>query len=168
MKLTRRDTLALLGGSATAAALGAPLFAESHSEGPVTHVVEMLNADPENKRERQVFVPNVVRAQPGDTIMFVATDRGHNAETNDKMIPDGGTEFAGKINEEFEIVMEVEGAYGYECKPHASAGMVGLNLVGDVSGNYEDLKKVRQRGKAKKRYEEIFAKADEILAAETA
>ena len=63
--------------------------------------------------------------------------------------------------------MEVEGAYGYKCQPHASAGMVGLILVGDVSGNYEDLKGERFRGKAKQRMEAYFEMADEMLAAES-
>ena len=167
-KLTRREHLALLGSTAAAAALGAPLFAESHSEGPVVHEVQMLNADPENKRERQVFVPDIVRAMPGDTIRFIAADRGHNAEVNKKMMPEGGTEWAGRINSDVEVTIDVDGAYGYVCKPHASAGMVGLILVGDVSGNYEDLKGLRQRGKAAKRWESIFERADALLAEETA
>jgi len=169
MKITRRESLVMMGGAAAAATgLGAPLHAESHSEGPVVHEVQMLNVHPENKRERQVFVPDLIRAQPGDTIRFLATDRGHNSEVNDKMMPNGGTEWAGKINQEVEVTINVEGAYGFECKPHASAGMVGLILVGDVSGNYYDLKKARQRGKAKQRFESLFERADALLAEETA
>jgi hypothetical protein len=45
-------------------------------------------------------------------------------------------------------------------------GMVGLILVGDVSGNYDAVKAVRQRGKAKAVYDDIFARADALLAAE--
>ena len=167
MKVTRREGLALLGGTAAATVLGAPLFADNAAEGPVVHEVQMLNAHPDNKRERQVFVPDIVRAKPGDTIKFVAADRGHNSQVNEDMMPEGGTMWEGKINDEVEVTIDVEGAYGYYCKPHNSAGMVGLILVGDVSGNYEDLKSARQRGKAKKRYEDIFARADALLAEET-
>ncbi len=44
--------------------------------------------------------------------------------------------------------------------------MVGLILVGDVSANYDAVKEVRQKGKAKKVYADIFARADALLAAE--
>lgn len=170
-KLTRREHLALLGGTAAAAVLGTPLLASGDSaaaEGPVVHEVQMLNVHPDNNRERQVFYPDLVRAQPGDTIRFIATDRGHNAEVDTDMMPEGGTEWAGRINQDVEVTIDVEGAYGYVCKPHASAGMVGLILVGDVSGNFEDLKGQRMRGKAKQRFEDIFARADALLAEEAA
>ena len=162
-KFTRREHLGLMAGAAVAATLPVAARADGHA---TTHIVEMLNSDPDNSRERNVFKPAVVRAMPGDTIKFVNADRGHNAQVDDKMMPDGGTEFKGRINEEVEVVMEVEGAYGYYCQPHRATGMVGLILVGDVSGNYEDVKGVRQRGKAKERYEAIFEEADAILAAE--
>ncbi|MEM1301286.1 MAG: plastocyanin/azurin family copper-binding protein [Pseudomonadota bacterium] len=168
MKLTRREHLKLLGGAAAAAAVPAVLMAESHAdaEGPVTHEVLMLNQDPDNPRERQVFSPPVLRAKVGDTIKFISEDRGHNAQTDDKWIPEGGTEWKGRINDDVEVVVEVEGAYGYLCQPHASAGMVGLVLVGDVSGNYEDLKGQRFRGRAKQRMETYFEMADAMLAEE--
>ncbi|MEO0485403.1 MAG: pseudoazurin [Pseudomonadota bacterium] len=168
MKLTRREQLALMGGALTATAVPALVSAESHAEGPMTHEVQMLNQDPESSRERQVFYPAVVRAMPGDTIKFVATDRGHNAQSNDKWMPDGGTEWKGTINEEVEVTIDVEGAYMYECQPHSSAGMIGLILVGDVSANYEDLKKERFRGKARQRAQAYFELADKMLADESA
>lgn len=125
-----------------------------------------MNAHPEDKKERMVFVPDIVRAQPGDTIKFVAVDKGHNSEGNDDMLPEGAEGWKSKISQDFEVTVEGDGAYGYHCTPHRSVGMVGLILVGDVSGNYEAIKGVRQRGKAKQRYEDIFARADEMLAGE--
>ncbi|MEO0357371.1 MAG: plastocyanin/azurin family copper-binding protein [Pseudomonadota bacterium] len=168
MKVTRRDTLALIGGAAGAAALPAGLsMAASHAaDEPMTHEVQMLNRHPDNARERQVFYPDIVRANVGDTIKFVSVDRGHNSEFEPDWSPEGGTEWEGDINGDVEVVVEVEGAYGYKCTPHASAGMVGLLLVGDVTGNYEDLKDERFRGKAKKRFEDIFERADAMLAEE--
>ncbi|MEM9854634.1 MAG: plastocyanin/azurin family copper-binding protein [Pseudomonadota bacterium] len=176
MKLTRREQLALMGGALTAAAVPAILSAEETAEtdgemmaeGPVTHEVQMLNADPENARERQIYLPAVVRAMPGDTIKFISVDRGHNAQSNEDWSPAGGTEWKSKINDDFEVTIDVEGAYMYECQPHASAGMIGLILVGDVSGNYEDLKGERFRGKARQRAEQYFEIADEMLATEEA
>lgn len=163
MKITRREHLGLLAGAAAAAVLPGAARADGHA---VVHEVMMMNRHPENGRERNVFVPDIVRANVGDTIKFIATDRGHNSQADEDMAPEGGTTWRGRINEEVEVVVEAEGAYGYYCQPHRTTGMVGLILVGDVSGNYEAAKAARQRGKARQRYEDIFARADEMLAAE--
>ncbi|MEO0664932.1 MAG: pseudoazurin [Pseudomonadota bacterium] len=162
MKLTRREHLALMGGALAATAVPSIVSADGHT----THEVQMLNQHPDNPRVRQVYLPAVVRAQPGDTIKFISVDPGHNAQSNDDWMPEGGTEWKSKINDDFEVTIDVEGAYMYECQPHASAGMIGLILVGDVSGNYEDLKGERFRGQARRRAEEYFEMADEMLAAE--
>ena len=161
MKITRRTGLKLMGASALAAS---PLKALADGHATV-HEVQMLNKHPD-ENERMVFYPDIVRAQPGDTIKFVAADRGHNSQVNDDMMPEGGEEWRGKINDDVEVTLDTEGAYGYYCTPHQSVGMVGLILVGDVSGNYDAVKEVRQRGKAKQRYEDIFARADAMLAEE--
>lgn len=167
MKQTRRENLVFLGGAAAATLTPLSTLAESHSEEPVTHEIQMLNKHPEDKKQRQVFYPDIVRAKVGDTLKFVSVDKGHNSESNKKGIPEGAEIWKGKISNDVEYVVEVEGAYLYNCKPHRTAGMVGLILVGDVSGNYEDVKGARFRGKEKNRYEDIFARADEMLANET-
>lgn len=163
MAQTRRETLKTLGALAAATALPASV---ARAEGTVREV-QMLNADPDDRKARQVFVPDIVRAQPGDTIRFISADRGHNAKSHDDMIPEGGQEWDGKIGDDVEVTITTEGAYGYYCTPHQTTGMVGLILVGDVSGNYEAIKEVRQRGRAKQRFEDIFARADAMLAEET-
>ena len=160
MKLTRRQNLALLGATAISATL--PVAARAAA----VHEVKMMNAHPDNKKERMVFVPDIVRAQPGDTIKFIAVDKGHNSEGNADMLPAGAEGWKSKIGSDFEMTVDAHGAYGYHCVPHRTVGMVGLILVGDVSGNYEAIKGAKQRGKAKARYEDIFARADEMLAAE--
>ncbi|MEM8577002.1 MAG: pseudoazurin [Pseudomonadota bacterium] len=161
MKQTRRAHLAMLGGTAAAAMLPAAVKADGHA---TTHEVQMLNADPENRRERNVFNPPVIKVNVGDTVKFVNADRGHNAQVDEDMLPDGGTEFRGRINEEIEVTFEADGTYGYYCQPHRALGMVGLVLVGDASVNFEDAKSARQRGKAAARYEEYFAMAEEMMA----
>ena len=163
MKQTRREHLALLSGVAAAAMVPTSLSAESHSE-PKTVTVEMLNVDPDDKKQRQVFKPAVVHVNVGDTIKFVSTDRGHNAQVDEKMMPEGGDMWEGKINEDVEVTVTTEGAYGYYCKPHRSVGMVGLVLVGDAAASLDALKEVRQRGKAKQRYADYFEQAATILA----
>jgi len=171
MKISRRDHLRLLGGTALTAALGGTAIAqgvgtEDDDATPTVHEVQMLNQHPDNPRERQVFYPDIVRARPGDTIRFISADRGHNSQVNEDIMPEGGEMWEGGINDDVEVTLTTEGTYCYYCKPHQTAGMVGLILVGDPSVNYEEAKDSRFRGLAKRRYEDIFARADALLAEE--
>lgn len=125
-------------------------FAGSANAGE--HVVKMLN---KGERGVMVFEPDMIRAQPGDTVRFVATDKGHNAEAIKGMIPDGADRFKGKINEEIVITLGAEGVYGVKCAPHYGMGMVLLIAVGEPV-NLEEAKAVKQPGKAKKVFAELF------------
>ncbi|WP_299651653.1 pseudoazurin [uncultured Tateyamaria sp.] len=109
---------------ALTALMGSAAFAE-------TFEVQMLNKGSDG--ERMVFEPAFVQAAPGDTIKFIATDKGHNAEVGKDMLPDGADAFKGKINEEIEVTLDVEGVYGVICKPHYAMGMVMTIAVGDVT-----------------------------------
>ena len=158
MKLTRRTTMTLLGATAATAMLPGG----ARATGTV-HEVQMLNKHPDSN-DRMVFHPDIVEAQPGDTIRFVSVDRAHNAVTYDDMLPEGAEGWKTRINKDAEVVVEAEGAYGYYCQPHKTLGMVGLILVGDASVNYESLKEANLRApNEKKRWEDIFARADEIV-----
>ncbi|MEM9247735.1 MAG: pseudoazurin [Pseudomonadota bacterium] len=123
-----------------------------------SHDIEMLNVHPENKRLRQVFFPRIHTVMPGDTVNFLATDRGHNSATVEGMIPDGASGWDGKINEEVSATLETPGFYGYQCTPHSSVGMVGLIIVsGDgMMDNLEAAQGVRHRGKARAIWDEIW------------
>ncbi len=133
---------------ALAALMGTSAFAE-------TFEVQMLNKSSDG--DRMVFEPDFIQAAPGDTIKFIATDRGHNAETNKGMIPEGAEAFSGKINEEFEITLDTEGVYGVICKPHYAMGMVMTIAVGDVAVP-DDFLEGRVPPKAKERFEEQLNK----------
>ncbi len=137
----------LAAGLAIAALMGSAAFAE-------TIEVQMLNQGSDG--ERMVFEPAFVQAAPGDTIRFVATDRGHNAEINDGMLPEGAEAFEGRINEEIEITLDVEGVYGVICKPHFAMGMVMTIAVGDVDAP-EDFLAGRIPRKAQERFEAQLA-----------
>lgn len=127
---------------------------------PTTHVVQMLNTDPDNKRDRMVFKPAVVFANPGDTIVFEPTDKGHNSETMDDMLPEGADGWKGIINKEVSVTLTQEGVYGYKCTPHASMGMMGLVVVGNPV-NLDTAKAVRIRGRqAQERMEAYFAQVE--------
>lgn len=118
------------------------------------HSVQMLNKGSDGTP--MVFEPRLVRMQPGDTVTFLPTDRGHNAETIKGMIPAGAEPFKGKINQPISVTLEVPGVYGIQCLPHVSMGMVALLVVGEPV-NLEEAKAVRHRGKAKAQFEALFA-----------
>jgi len=117
-----------------------------------THEVRMLNRGDDGAR--MVFEPSFLQVEPGDTVKFLATDRGHNAETVDAMIPAGAEGFTGKINEEVEVTLEAPGLYGVICKPHYAMGMVMTVAVGDVEAAPDEFLEGRIPRKALERFEE--------------
>ncbi|MES2443904.1 MAG: pseudoazurin [Pseudomonadota bacterium] len=119
--MTRRE--AGLGGLAVA---GLALVGAS-PPAPKTWEVRMLNKGPDGA---MAFAPGMLAIRPGDSVRFVATDKGHNAETIAGMLPAGAAPFKGKINEEIVVKFTVPGVYGYKCLPHFAMGMVGLIRVG--------------------------------------
>jgi len=155
-KFTRRTAIA----SSAAALLARPAVAQDAA----VHEVKMLNVAPDNPRARQVFLPRIVVAQPGDTIRFVAVDRGHNSESIPEMMPEGAEAWEGAINDEIEVTVDVPGFYGYKCTPHATVGMVGLVIVqGEgMMDNLDDAQSVRQRGRARQVWDEIWEEAAEL------
>lgn len=90
--------------------------------------VRMLNRGPDGTA--MAFAPAFLAIQPGDSVHFLAADRGHNAESLPGMIPLGATPFRGRINEEIVVRFAAPGFYGYKCLPHLGMGMVGLIQVG--------------------------------------
>lgn len=103
-----------------------------------------------------VFEPALVRIQPGDTVRFVPSDPGHNAQSRPGMLPEGAAPFKGGIGKEFTVTFDDEGVYGYDCMPHYGMGMVGLVVVGEPV-NLEEAMAVKQRGKAVERFQKLFA-----------
>ena len=116
--------------------------------------VKMLNKGSEGL---MVFEPALVKIEPGDTVKFVATDKGHNAETIKGMLPADATPFAGKNNEDVIVTFDKSGAYGVKCLPHYGMGMVALIVVGTPS-NLAEAKLVPQIGKAKQVFAALFDK----------
>ena len=120
------------------------------------HQVKMLNKGADGL---MVFEPALLRIAPGDTVKFLATQKGHNAESIAGMAPAGGTTFKGKINEEIVVRFNKAGYYGYKCLPHVNMGMVGLIQVG-AGGNKAEVATAAQKlnGLGKKRMNDLLAK----------
>ena len=94
------------------------------------HEIKMLNF---SESGPMVFEPGFLRIEPGDTVIFKPVDLAHNTETISTMIPDGGQEWLGNINEDVRVTLTTEGVYVYQCTPHLILGMVGVIQVGKPS-----------------------------------
>lgn len=114
--------------------------------------VLMLNKGAEGA---MVFEPAYVQAAVGDTITFISTDKGHNAEGIKGMLPEGAEAFKSKLGDNFVLTLTAEGLYGVKCTPHYTMGMVALIQVG-APVNLEEATAVVHKGKAKTRFEPLF------------
>jgi pseudoazurin len=116
------------------------------------HEVQMLSKGPEG--QINWFQPPVVHAEPGDTIHFVATDKGHNSAS--LVVPEGGETWSGKLSQDVSVTLTVPGLYAYKCTPHFGLGMMGLIAVGDPSVNLKAVESARYPGKAKTTLAELL------------
>lgn len=116
-----------------------------------THDVQMLNR---GEAGPMIFEPSFLQIAPGDTVRFIATDRGHNAAIIDGMIPQEAEPFSGRINEEIEVTLTVEGLYGIKCTPHFAMGMVMTIAVGEELEAPEGFLEGRIPPRARQRFEE--------------
>lgn len=112
------------------------------------HEVKMLN---KGEAGMMVFEPDYIRAEPGDVIRFVPTDKSHNAESIKEILPEGVETFKSKINDEFELTVTEPGLYGVKCTPHYAMGMVALIQVGDDTANLEAAQTTKMPKKARER-----------------
>jgi len=138
--MTRMATFALV--AASLAALATPAFSAEHE-------VKMLNKGSDG--QAMVFEPAFLKVKPGDTVKFVPTDKGHDAESIPGMLPDGAEPFKGKLSQELTVTFEKPGLYGYKCVPHLGMGMVGLIQVGDDASNAAAIEGAKLPPLAKKR-----------------
>jgi pseudoazurin len=142
-------TAALLVGSTV------PAFAE-------TIEIQLLN---ENEAgDRMVFSQELIRAEVGDVIRFIATDRSHNAQSVKDAIPEGQEAFRGRMNQDVEYIVTETGLTAVVCQPHESMGMVALIVVGDDLSNAQDILDARIRGAGN---DKIVALIEEARAAQS-
>ena len=119
--------------------------------------VKMLNKGADGA---MVFEPAGVKIAAGDTVTFVPTDKGHNAEIIKGLHPEGAAEFKGKMNEQIKVTFDVPGLYGVKCAPHVGMGMVAAILVGDApAANLEAFNAAKLPKKARERIDAAVAAA---------
>ncbi len=136
--------------------IAAALALAAGSAAAATHEVKMLNRGEEGM---MVFEPAFVKAEPGDTVVFLPTDKGHNVESIDGMLPEGVESFRSKFNKEYELTVGEEGVYGVKCTPHYGMGMVAVIQAGEPV-NLEEAADVKHPGKARKRMEDAISQVE--------
>ena len=103
-----------------------------------------------------VFAPEVVRIEPGDSINFVAADKGHDVYSVPGMIPEGAQPFEGGMNQDVKVLFTVPGVYVLACRPHTPMGMVAVVVVGEPV-NLDKIDPGKLAGKAKGKLESLLA-----------
>jgi pseudoazurin len=128
--------------------------AQSSGASAEEHVVKMLNNN--GKGKFMLFEPDVVKAAVGDTVKFVPTSKGHNAEMIPEIWPEGVPEFKGDLNQEIVLTLEKPGVYGIKCLPHYPMGMMAMIVAGEPA-NAAQLDSYKPAGTAEKRFLELKA-----------
>jgi pseudoazurin len=110
--------------------------------------VRMLN---KGEAGAMVFEPALTKVAVGDTVTFVPTDKGHDAQTIPGLLPEGAEIFKGKMGQEVVVTFTVPGAYAVKCTPHFAMGMVALIVVGDAPVDLDAVKAAKLPKKARER-----------------
>ena len=100
-------------------------LAAATSAFAANHEIKMLDT---GKDGGMVFEPGFVKAQPGDTVTFKATNSGHWVQS--KALPEGAKEFLSEDGKDFTLKLDKEGVYVYVCPPHRMMNMSGVIQVG--------------------------------------
>jgi len=109
--------------------------------------VEMLN---KLDKEYMIYSKKIVRININETVLWKATDKGHNIEFIKGAVPKGVENFKSKYNIDVEYKFTIPGIYAYWCTPHKSMGMIGFVVVDDNKSNLEMIRNISYYGKSKK------------------
>jgi pseudoazurin len=113
------------------------------------------------KARGPAYEPLVVFAEPGDTIAWVNMAMGtHDAKSIPDLIPEGAEHWKSPLGEDFQVTLEKEGIYLYECTPHVGLGMAGAIVVGDPKNLPELEEKIKTAHGAVKR---VFRKTKQAI-----
>ena len=118
--------------------------------------IQMLNKDIDSKR-RNIYSPALIQIELGDTVKWVATDRGHNVEFVRGAVPEGVKPFRSALGKDVSYTFSTPGAYVFKCTPHYGLGMVGIIIVGETPDNLLDIAAKKYPGKADKRIDALLA-----------
>ena len=121
----------------------ATLLAFSGAVLAADHEVKMLD---NGKGGAMVFEPGFLKAEVGDTVTFVPTNKGHWVQS--KAVPEGAEKFLSKEDEKFSLTLTHEGVYVYVCPPHRMMNMSGIIQVGkptNLKNAAKEVEKIEKR-----------------------
>ena len=118
--------------------------------------IQMLNKDIGSKK-RNIYSPALIQIELGETVKWVATDRGHNVEFVRGAVPEGVKPFRSALGKDVSYTFSTPGAYVFKCTPHYGLGMVGIIIVGETPDNLLDIAAKKYPGKADKRIDALLA-----------
>lgn len=118
--------------------------------------LEMWNKDPADKKRKMVFSEEIVTIDAGQSITWLATDKGHNVQIIAG--PEGyDLPKKSKVSKDVTLTFDQDGVYVYVCTPHATMGMIGIVVVGDLTQEAVDaIKDAKVRGKSKKKFKQLL------------
>lgn len=130
----------------------------SNTAVAANHEIKMLNHGADGG---MVFEPAFVKAEVGDTVTFIPTNKGHWVQS--KAVPEGAEKFLSKEDEKFELKLTHEGVYVYVCPPHRMMNMSGIIQVGEATNKAKaekvaleiDKRAMDNKGRLKKYFEQV-------------
>lgn len=122
------------------------------------HEVKMLDNGADGS---MVFEPGFLKVQPGDTVTFKPTNKGHWVQS--KALPKGAKEFLSAEDKEFTVKLDKEGVYVYTCPPHRTMNMNGIIQVGKADNKAEaqamvdemERRSMQNKGRLKKYMQQV-------------
>ncbi|WP_107860778.1 pseudoazurin [Neisseria weaveri] len=122
------------------------------------HEVKMLDNGADGS---MVFEPGFLKVQPGDTVTFKPTNKGHWVQS--KALPKGAKEFLSAEDKEFTVKLDKEGVYVYTCPPHRTMNMNGIIQVGKAANKVEvqamvdemERRSMQNKGRLKKYMQQV-------------
>ena len=122
--------------------------------------VQMLNYGSETEGG-MIFKPAFIHASPGDSVTFIPTHSGHNAQSY--VVPEGDKHWKSLLDKPYTVALNNEGILVYYCPPHLMMGMIGMIQVGEATNLETLMKKVpRLRSKVALKPERVDALLQKI------
>jgi pseudoazurin len=118
--------------------------------------MEMLNKGSESAT---TLASALVRMAAGDSVHFIATDKGLKIDSIGGLIPQNAKSTNRKMSESMVVSFYKPGVYGIRCTPHYGMGMIAQVVVG-ASTKEDIVKTINHPSQVKDRLTKLFFHLD--------